>query len=59
MEKIAMWFVGVASACSVLFGASIYANREFLLSDLAAAQDDLATYKASVRDELSQCRGEK
>jgi len=59
MEKIAMWFVGVISACSVLFGASMYANREFLLSDLAAAQDDLATYKASVKEELAVCRGEE
>lgn len=59
MEKIAMWFVGVVSACAVLFGASIYANREFLLSDLAAAQDDLATYKASVKEELAACRGEE
>lgn len=59
MERIGMWFIGAVSACAVLFGASIYANREFLLSDLAAAQDDLATYKVSVNEELAVCRGEK
>ena len=57
--KILMWFVGVISACSVLFGAYVWGNREFLLSDLAAAQDDLATYKASVKEELAACRIEE
>lgn len=59
MEKIAMWFVGVLSACSIFYGVGVWSDRQFLLSDLAAAQDDLATYKTSVKDELAQCRGEK
>ena len=57
--NVLMWIVGAISACSIIFGASVWGNREFLISDLAAAQDDLATYKTSVKEELDACRGEK
>lgn len=57
--KILSWFIGAVSACAVIYGVSVWGDRQFLLSDLAAAQDDLATYKTSVKEELAQCRGEK
>lgn len=42
MGKFATWLLGVLSACSVIYGVSVWGDRQFLLSDLAAAKDDLA-----------------
>jgi len=42
IARFVMWVLGVASACSIIYGATVWGDRQFLLSDLAAAKDDLA-----------------
>jgi len=59
IEKIVLWVLGAASAGSIIFGVVVWGDRQFLYSDLAAAQDDLAMYKNYAENELAQCRGER
>jgi len=43
--RFIMWVLGAVSACSIIYGVSVWGDRQFLLSDLAAAQDDVEICK--------------
>jgi len=55
MEKIAMWFLGALSAASIAFGVGLYAERQFVLSDNAALQDDVKTLQER-NSKLEECK---
>ena len=55
--KFLDWAIGAVSAASIAAAASLYAERQFVLSDNAALQDDVKTLQAR-NSELEECKGD-
>ena len=53
--KLLDWALGAVSAASIAFGVGLYAERQFVLSDNAALQDDVKTLQAR-NSELEECK---
>lgn len=55
--KFLDWALGAISAASIASAVGLYAERQFVLSDNAALQDDVKTLQAR-NSELEECKGD-